>query len=111
MSASREANGKSKARNRNRIGPFRRRPRQRSAPSSTASAVDDQKLDWLELGIPAASGMAFEAARNKALAAGVPVMEVKDGAVYRVDASGSRALVKRIASARPVKLGTKIKLR
>ncbi|MDZ4861311.1 MAG: hypothetical protein SGI88_20250 [Candidatus Hydrogenedentes bacterium] len=70
-----------------------------------------KRLNQLERSFPRSSGAAFEAARNQTLALGVPVLEAKDGAVYRVDASGARELVKSIGRSRPVKLGTKIKLR
>lgn len=73
--------------------------------------MSDQEIQKLESQFPAASGIAFAAARKQALDAGLSVLESRDGMIYEVFPDGRRVEVKRIEPPVFVELGRKIQLR
>lgn len=73
--------------------------------------MSDQDIQKLESQFPAASGIAFAAARKQALDAGLSVLESRDGMIYEVFPDGRRVEVKRIEPPVFVELGRKIQLR
>jgi hypothetical protein len=67
-------------------------------------------LDDLEALIPELAGKATRAAYNRAIATGRPVA-ISDGQnIVEVDKRGHRKVIKKIAPAKRVRPGTKIKL-
>jgi hypothetical protein len=74
-------------------------------------SVSEQDLTQLEEQFPAISGQVFANAREQALAAGQSILISQDGIIYRVYPDGRRRMVKRIAAATPVVVGTRFTLR
>jgi hypothetical protein len=58
--------------------------------------MSDKEIDELESQFPALAGKAFAAARDRVLAAGLSVLQSKDGVIYEVFPDGRRVPVKRI---------------
>ena len=73
--------------------------------------MSDQDIQKLESQFPAASGSAFAAARQQALAAGLSVLESKQGVIYEVFPNGNRRRVKEITPPTPIAIGYKVVLR
>jgi hypothetical protein len=70
--------------------------------------MSDQDIQNLESQFPAASGSAFAAAREQALASGQSVLQSKQGVIYEVFPDGTRKRVKDIEPPTPVMPGRKI---
>lgn len=68
--------------------------------------MSDQDIQKLESQFPTLSGLAFAAARQQALDAGLSVMESKDGVIYEVFPDGRRVAVKKIEPSAPVVSGS-----
>jgi hypothetical protein len=71
---------------------------------------NDQTISRLEAQLPALSGVAFEQARKRMIAAGQSVMHSDQGVIYRVEPSGAKTVVMHIDPPVRVKKGGKIKL-
>lgn len=67
-------------------------------------------IEMLEEQFPAASGVAFSAARDSVLASGQSVLQSEDGATYEVFPDGTRRFVKSIDAPVDVEPGQKIDL-
>lgn len=72
--------------------------------------MSDQDIQKLENQFPALSGQAFAAARQKALDAGLSVMESRDGVIYEVFPDGRRNVVKQIEPPTFMEAGKKIRI-
>lgn len=71
----------------------------------------ENHIEKLENQFPAASGPAFAAAREHALASGQSVMQSEGGAIYEIFPDGRRKLVKRIEPPIPDVCGRKVTIR
>ena len=76
---------------------------------NNAPAPDERRIEQLELNFPAASGVAFSNAYDRALQAGLSVMVSENGAIFEVFPDGQRRLVKEIAPPRTTQSGVKIR--
>lgn len=73
--------------------------------------LSDKELDHLEAQIPALATAATRAAHVEALASGYAVMIYEDSALFEVDASGTRRLIKALLPPVPAKRGTRYVLK
>jgi hypothetical protein len=71
-------------------------------------ADKEEKIELMESQFPAASGPAFAAAREKALAFGLSVLQSEQGYIYEVFPDGHRVVVKQIEPPTLVAPGSKI---
>jgi len=71
-------------------------------------ADQEDRIELLESQFPAASGPAFAAAREKALASGLSVLQSEQGYIYEVFPDGRRVMAKRIEPPTLVAPGSKI---
>jgi hypothetical protein len=69
---------------------------------------ENDQIKMLENQFPAASGSAFVAAREVALASGQSVLESENGMIYEVFPDGRRVPVKKIEPPVPARSGQKI---
>ena len=70
--------------------------------------MSDQDIENLEEKFPLASGCAFAAAREQALASGQSVLHSEGGVIYEVFPDGTRKRIKKIEPPTPVAPGSKI---
>ena len=68
----------------------------------------DIEIDKLERQFPPASGVAFAAARELALASGQSVLQSEDGSIFEVFPDGHRQLVKTVEPPITVTIGSKV---
>jgi hypothetical protein len=73
---------------------------------NTNNLDSESEIERLESEFPRASGAAFAAARQQALAAGLSVYESEEGFIYEIFPDGRKRLVKEIAPSIPVTPGT-----
>jgi len=73
--------------------------------------MSDQDIQRLENQFPAVSGLAFAAARERALASGQSVLQSQDGVIYEVFPDGKMVAVKKIEPPSQVVYGQKITIR
>ena len=71
----------------------------------------ENNIETLENQLPAASGSAFAAAREQALASGESVLQSEQGVIYEVFPNGTRRRVKEIEPPTPVARGSKVAIR
>lgn len=72
--------------------------------------MSDQEIQTLESQFPARSGDVFAAARQRALDAGLSVLETQGDTLYRVAPDGKRRPIKKLDRPTAVVSGEKIKL-
>ncbi len=73
--------------------------------------MSDQDIERLENQFPTVSGSAFAAARAKALASGLSVLESENGVIYEVFPDGRRVEVKKTEPSSQGVTGSVYKLR
>jgi hypothetical protein len=73
--------------------------------------MSDQDIQMLESRFPAASGLAFAAARELVLASGQSVLQSQDGVIYELFPDGRRKAVKQIEPPIVVEPGKTISIR
>ena len=70
----------------------------------------ESEMQRLENQFPAASGLAFAAAREQVLASGQSVLQSEHGVIYEIHPDGTRRRVKNIEPPTSVVAGSKIQL-
>lgn len=73
-------------------------------------SLDEQEIEKLEEEFPYLASMAFALAREKALAAGLSVLQAESGVIYEVFPDGSQREVKKIPKPTPVIRGSKFRI-